>query len=79
MRQKIPTANENSSSYAFCAPAVVLAGWTMAQPIIPPKPLVANTTGFGTGGGVVEVLILGLTVREESAAMAGKVFLILGL
>ena len=72
MRQKIPTANKNSSGLAFCAPAVVLAGWTIHHPIIPPKPLVANTTGFGTGRGVVEVevLILGLIAREEAATMA---------
>lgn len=47
----------------------------MTQPNIPPNPLVAKTTGFGSGassgvGCEVAALILGSTAREvEAAAM----------
>ena len=58
------------------SPAIVLAGWTIAQPIIPPKPLVANTTGLGIGAtmaapGVDELSppILGTTEESEDVAI----------
>jgi len=44
----------------------------MAQPIIPPNPLVPNTTDLGMAGvGDADELILGLAVMgvEETAAM----------
>lgn len=48
----------------FILTATVLAGWTIAQPSTPPRPLVAKTTGFDSGGGeggegAVDELIVG--------------------
>ena len=53
------------------SPAIVLAGCTMAQPNIPPKPLVANTTGleigFSATAEALPLFILGTTDIDEVA------------
>ena len=53
------------------SPAIVLAGCTIAQPNIPPKPLVANTTGlergFSATAEALPLFILGTTDIDEAA------------
>ena len=53
------------------SPAMVLAGCTIAQPNIPPKPLVANTTGleigFSATAETLPLFILGTAEIDEAA------------
>ena len=41
----------------------------MTHPIMPPRPLVANTTGLGTAGGCGDgVLIFGVIMEDDAVA-----------
>ena len=57
----------------FILTATVLAGWTIAQPSTPPRPLVAKTTGFDSGGGARgdDELIVGKWSVSDSGTVYG--------
>ncbi len=56
------------------APAIVLKGWTIAQPIIPPSPLVAKMIGLGSGAGAAFAAGVGDEIAEVVLAMFVCVF-----